>query len=53
MRTDQIAALKRIRATRDNAAVESALADLQNAAKSGEGNLMALAITAARVRYVV
>jgi ethylmalonyl-CoA mutase len=44
---NQIAALQRYRATRDNAAVELALTNLRNAVKSGE-NVMYVSIAAAK-----
>jgi methylmalonyl-CoA mutase len=48
VRTQQIEKLRRLRAERDREAVEQALAALTNAADSGEGNLLALAVDAAR-----
>jgi methylmalonyl-CoA mutase len=48
VRTQQIEKLRRLRAERDRGAVEHALAALTNAADSGEGNLLALAVDAAR-----
>jgi methylmalonyl-CoA mutase len=48
VRTQQIEKLRRLRADRDRGAVEHALAALTNAADSGEGNLLALAVDAAR-----
>jgi methylmalonyl-CoA mutase len=50
VRDSQIKRLKTIKAGRDQAKVESALAALTAAAESGQGNLLALAIDAARVR---
>ncbi|HKO18310.1 MAG TPA: methylmalonyl-CoA mutase family protein, partial [Acidobacteriaceae bacterium] len=50
VRESQLRRLSEIRATRDSAAVESALNALTTAAKTGEGNLLELSITAARVR---
>jgi len=50
VRTQQIARLKKLRAERDASKVESALNALTEAAQSGEGNLLALAITAAECR---
>ena len=44
----QIARLQAVRAERDPAAVESALAALRACAESGEGNLLALSVEAAR-----
>ncbi len=52
VRDAQIARLSRIRATRDAAACEAALADLTRAAAEG-GNLLAAAIDAARARATV
>jgi methylmalonyl-CoA mutase len=48
VRTQQIEKLRRLRAERDRGAVEQALAALTNAADSGDGNLLALAVDAAR-----
>ena len=53
VRDAQIARLKEIRATRNAAAVETALGALQTAARTGEGNLLALAVDAARARATV
>ena len=53
VRTAQVEKLKRLRAERDGAAVEAALAALTGAAKSGSGNLLALAIAAARAKATV
>jgi methylmalonyl-CoA mutase len=53
VRKQQIARLEQIRATRDAAACEGALDALTAAAKSGEGNLLALAIEAVRARATV
>ncbi|MEZ4218634.1 MAG: methylmalonyl-CoA mutase [Myxococcota bacterium] len=53
VREAQVARLERIRASRDGAAVERALARLEELARSGEGNLLAAAIDAARVRATV
>ena len=53
VRESQIKRLEDIRASRDNAAVEKALAALTEAAKSGEGNLLALSVEAARLRASV
>ncbi|NDJ60181.1 MAG: methylmalonyl-CoA mutase [Chloroflexi bacterium] len=50
VRQAQLDRLARLRAERDNEAAESALNALTNAAESGEGNLLALAVEAARVR---
>ena len=47
---EQVAQLKKLRAERDNTKVESALKALTEAAESGRGNLLALAVDAARVR---
>jgi methylmalonyl-CoA mutase len=49
----QIARLEKIKKTRDGAAVEKWLASLSKAAETGEGNLLALAIEAARARATV
>ncbi len=50
VRTTQIARLQEVKASRDQAAVESALADVASCAESGEGNLLELAVVAARAR---
>ncbi|HEY8385728.1 MAG TPA: methylmalonyl-CoA mutase family protein, partial [Porticoccaceae bacterium] len=53
VREAQIQRLTRIRAERDNAACQAALDKLTAAAESGEGNLLALAVDAARQRASV
>jgi methylmalonyl-CoA mutase len=53
VRESQIARLREIRAARDAAAVQAALDALTAAAKSGEGNLLDLAIKATRLRATV
>ncbi len=53
VRDSQIRRLEKIRASRDQAACDKALADLEQAARSGEGNLLALAVEAARARATV
>ena len=53
VRTSQLARLESIRANRDSQAVTSALDALTEAARSGEGNLLALAIEATRLRATV
>ena len=53
VRESQIARLKDIRSKRDNAAVEQALTDITTSAKNGEGNLLDLAVKAARLRATV
>ncbi len=50
VRTSQIAGLEKLKAERDNDKVEESLKALEAAAKSGEGNLLALAVNAARER---
>lgn len=50
VRQEQIARLQSIRASRDAAAVEAALQKIAESAASGEGNLLALAVAAARLR---
>lgn len=50
VRAGQIESLAQIRATRNPKAVEEALAALTNAAKTGDGNLLAAAVTAAKAR---
>ncbi len=47
---NQVARLAEIRRTRDGAAVERSLAALTRCAESGDGNLLALAVEAARAR---
>ncbi|KQV48136.1 methylmalonyl-CoA mutase [Pelomonas sp. Root1217] len=53
VRDGQIERLNRIRATRDTAAVQAALTLLTQAAETGEGNLLDLAIKAVRLRATV
>jgi methylmalonyl-CoA mutase len=53
VREAQLRRLEKIRASRDAAACDKALADLGDAAASGEGNLLELAIEAARARATV
>ena len=53
VREAQIAKLARIRDTRDDAACQQALSDLEAAATSGEGNLLEKAVEAARARATV
>jgi len=53
VREGQIERLKKIRATRDGAKVRSALDALTAAARSGQGNLLDLAIQAVRLRATV
>jgi methylmalonyl-CoA mutase len=53
VREGQIARLAQIRATRDGAKVEHALAALTESARTGDGNLLALAIDAIRARATV
>ena len=53
VREAQIARIERTRATRDQAACDAALGALEQAAKSGEGNLLRLAVEAARARATV
>jgi methylmalonyl-CoA mutase len=50
VRESQITRLKEVRASRDNNAVQKALEALSQSAISGEGNLLALSIDAARKR---
>jgi methylmalonyl-CoA mutase len=50
VRESQIKRLQKLKAERDNAKVEAALAALTKAAETGQGNLLTLAIEAARVR---
>lgn len=53
VRQQQIERLNTIKATRDNDKVNQSLAALTNAAKTGEGNLLALAVTAAENRVTL
>jgi methylmalonyl-CoA mutase len=53
VREQQVARLARIRATRDAAKVRAALDALTEAARAGQGNLLALSIAAIRLRATV
>ena len=53
VRAQQVEALKKLRAERDQAATDRALAALTSAAESGEGNLLELAVDAARAKATV
>jgi methylmalonyl-CoA mutase len=53
VREQQVARLAKIRATRDGARVKACLAALTDAARSGTGNLLGLAIEAMRARATV
>lgn len=53
VRESQVAALKRIRAERDQAKCDAALDALTTCAQTGEGNLLELAVEAARCRATV
>jgi methylmalonyl-CoA mutase len=53
VRAAQLAKLEQLRAERDQADVDAALHALTNAADRGEGNLLALAIDAARAKATV
>jgi methylmalonyl-CoA mutase len=53
VRAAQIAKLKRLKGERDNAATQAALATLTAAARARRGNLLALAIDAARAKATV
>jgi methylmalonyl-CoA mutase len=53
VRAGQIAKLERLRAERDSEAVEQSLAALTRCAESGDGNLLELAISAAREKATV
>lgn len=50
VRRQQIARLEKLRGERDNEAVQKALAALTRCAETGEGNLLALSVTAAQAR---
>ncbi|MFF3014034.1 methylmalonyl-CoA mutase [Streptomyces sp. NPDC057939] len=53
VRSQQIAKLRRLREERDEAVTQDTLRALTNAAGSGEGNLLALAVDAARAKATV
>jgi len=53
VRKQQIEKLEKLRAERDSGAVKGALERLSNAAKAGEGNLLALSLEAARAKATV
>ena len=53
VRESQVAALAKIRASRDEAAVEDALEAIYQCACGGEGNLLDLAVKATRLRATV
>jgi methylmalonyl-CoA mutase len=53
VREQQIARLAQVRASRDGARVQAALAALTEAARSGKGNLLALSVEAMRLRATV
>jgi methylmalonyl-CoA mutase len=53
VRKEQVARLAQLRAARDSAAVAGSLERITAAAKSGEGNLLALSIEAVRARATV
>ena len=53
VRESQVAQLKKIRSERDTDACQEALDTLTDAAKTGEGNLLELAVNAARARATV
>ncbi|MDO9694596.1 MAG: methylmalonyl-CoA mutase [Candidatus Latescibacteria bacterium] len=53
VREAQLARLRELKAGRDPAAVDRALADLTACAESGRGNLLDLSVTAARARATV
>ena len=53
VREQQVRRLEDVRATRDGSLVEATLAALTDAARSGEGNLLALAVDAVRARATV
>ncbi len=50
VRLSQIERLKKLRAERNEAEVQASLAEITHAAKTGEGNLLALAVDAAKKR---
>lgn len=53
VRTQQLEKLKRLKAERNNAEVKAALDALQTCARTGQGNLLALAVDAARAKATV
>ncbi|MFB9992589.1 methylmalonyl-CoA mutase [Deinococcus oregonensis] len=53
VRLSQIARLERVRAERDASSVQAALEALENAARTGEGNLLALSVAAMQARATV
>lgn len=53
VREAQVARLKQIKSSRDGPACDAALGALEESAKSGEGNLLELAVDAARARATV
>ncbi|WP_417269973.1 methylmalonyl-CoA mutase [Celeribacter sp.] len=53
VRESQVARLEQIKASRDASAVEATLGALERAAMSGDGNLLELAVEAARARATV
>jgi methylmalonyl-CoA mutase len=53
VRENQLERLKKVRASRDAGAVKASLTALTEAARQGNGNLLALAITAMRARATV
>ena len=53
VRESQLKRLGIIKASRDNAAVEAALAAITESAKTGKGNLLQLSVNAARVRATI
>ena len=53
VREAQIASLKKLRAERDQAKVDATLTALTEAARAGTGNLLELAVDAARARATV
>lgn len=53
MRAAQVARIKQIKASRDQKTVDAALKAITEATESGKGNLLELAIAAARARATV
>ena len=53
VRENQVARLKQLRASRDNAKTQAALAALTACAETGEGNLLDLSVNAVRLRATV
>ena len=53
VRAKQLARLESVKTSRDSVAAEQALKNIEEGARSGEGNLLGLAVEAARARCSV